>query len=66
MGEEKHDDVKNIPDKENTKGLGLSGIDFKDIPDWEFYGYPTPEGYAQYREQWKSYESDFENDDDWE
>lgn len=56
-------DEKDVSLKDDTTGLGLSGKDFSNIPDWEFYDYPTQEGYAQYKEQWKSYEVDLDEDE---
>lgn len=47
----------------NSFGLGLSGIDFSQVPDWQFYGYPDEKSYADFILFQKSYEVDEEEDD---
>jgi hypothetical protein len=49
--------------KSNTKGLGLSGKQFSEIEDWEFYDYPSKEAYAEYLEFNRSYEVDSDEDE---
>ena len=41
-----------------TTGLGLSGKDFSEVPDWVLYDYLSPEAYAEFLETNKSYEVD--------
>jgi hypothetical protein len=49
--------------KNNTEGLGLSGKQFSEIEDWEFYDYPSKEAYAEYLEFNRPYEVDSDEDE---
>lgn len=45
-------------------GLGLSGKNWNDVPDWEFFGYDKPQDFALYINFQKTYEVDCDDDEE--